>query len=534
MEGTEHRVFISHSAESEEIALRLSEYLGAKGWSSSVGRQLAASKGWLDAVAEEIEKAEAIVLVVGSEPTEAARSEWGLALRASWNEGGKKVVPVLLLGAEPPSFLRDVQAVRLADDLDQDGFEKVFQAISSATLNRSSPSAEEGQDRLSERLDQVIEALRRDSPNKEELRKHREALASSLSSAEGPPTAILCLSVGLIDSELGNFGSARSFLERALAEVDAEEEPDPQRLVTVLMPLGEAQAETEDYPAAIETYERALDLQSGRQPGSVGEAAARQELGVALVEDGRPEEAQKHLSRALEISREGLGAQHPRVAVLELWLAIAAESCGDYETAKGVYQEALANREGDPGDIYDQVTRLLGLGNALNQLRDLEGARQSLRRALDLAKDAEIPSETLVTINVALGDVEVSRGNLNDARELFENAVDLEQANGVRFRLAATKYGLGRILFELGELEEAKKVLSHALILAEEAGADRTVVNSLFVLGLVAREEGDGSQAEKRLRQAIELRRQHDPSDERQLLEMQRALDQILESSAPA
>jgi len=538
MEGAEQRVFISHSAESRAVALRLGEYLQERGWESSIETHLTPTQSWQEAVAEAIEEASAVILLVGSEPSEALRFEWSLALRAGWAKEGKKVVPVLLLGADIPSFLRGVAAVRLTDDVDEEGFERIFHLIGSQAGDEPSRDVADGQARLSERLDQAVEALRRDSPNKEELREHRKELATSLEAAASSSKGVLCLSIGLIDVELGDLESARRHLESALREVEAEDPLIEDRLMTVLMPLGDVQAELGDYDAAVVSFERVRAIQSERKLGPAGEAATLQELGVALVQADRPEEAKAHLSKALEISRTEFGLRHPRVSVLELWLAIAAEACEDYEAAKRIYEESLASREEvDPGDLDTQVSKLLGLGHALDQLGDLEGSRQSFRRALDLTEREEVDVESLMTACVALGSVEKRRGNLAEARKMFERATEVHEAHaGPAHVLAFSQLMLGRTLFEMSDLQAAKKPLTEALLTGEEAGssAAETVANALFMLGLVAKEEGDKAQAEKRFRQAIDHLSQSDPTDERRLGEFRRALDELLESSAPS
>lgn len=538
MEGTEQRVFISYSEESRTVALPLGEYLAERGWRSSIGQQISAGESWQEAVAREIERADAVVLLVGSQPSEALRFEWSLALRARWQEEQKKVIPVLMLGAEAPPFLHNLAAVRLTDDVDEEGFKKVLDLISSEAGGEGLQDAADEQARLMKRLDQAIESLQMDSPNETELKEHRRALASSLETSSGSAKTLLYLSIGLLDAELGDNESARIHLEGALAGIESEEQPDDERLLTVLMSLGDAQSDVEDYGAAIETYERVRSLQSERSPNSVGEAAALQGLGIALVQGDRPEEAREPLARALEISRESLGKKHPRVSGLELWLAIAAEASGDYETAKAVYEEALASREEvEPEDLNDQVARLMGLGHALRQLGDLEGARQSLRRALDLGEGAEVDPESMATVLMALGDVEIERGNLAEACLFLARAIEWQRRFEIdTSTIAVSQVRLGWSLLRMGELPEAKKVLSEALISGEEAGgsADGTVIDALYMLALVAREEEDRPQAEKRLRQAIDLQTQRDSSDERRLSKFRQVLDEVLGSSAPA
>ena len=216
---------------------------------------------------------------------------------------------------------------------------------------------------------------------------------------------------------------------------------------------------------------------------------------------------------------------------------MAAEGVGDYEAAKEIYEASLANRQTvNPEGVESQVTRLIGLGHALNQLGELDGARQSLRRALDLAAEGEVGRDSLVTVHLALGEVERERGNYAEARTLFERVIEFQQEDGDRVGIVRTRLRLGLTLLGLEEYSAARKALTEALVLGEETrgAADRMVVDALFLLGMVAKEEGDWDQAARRLRQAIELQAQHDSSNERRLDELRRVLNQVLESSASA
>jgi tetratricopeptide (TPR) repeat protein len=535
-------VFISHSERTGELASRLADYLDEQGWRSlAVDASNDAGRSWQAAVAEAIEAADAVVLLIDPVPSDALRYEWSLALRATWEEGTKTVVPVLLLGAEVPTFLREQPAVRLTDEEDEEGFEEISRLMSAEETDESLGGSADQQSRLMKRLDQAVDALRSETPNRDELRSHRAALIKELDEAGGgseEQKALLLMSVGLLDTELGDHAEGREHYEEALRYLTAQAEVDEERLVMVLSALGDTLVELEEYEAAVDPFTQVLEIQHQAEPGSPSEAATLQKLGVALVRAGRAGEARDFLARSLELSGRQLGAKHPRVAALEIWLAVAAEACDDYEAVKEVYERALAGREDieDGEEPTTQIVRLLGLGHALSRLEDFEAARQSLRSALALAEQSEgISPDQKATICMAMAEVEQATRDLNEARALIERSIELWGEEDDRGGVAIAQLSLGWTLREMGALEEARKVLSEALRESERAfgPTDAAVTGALFMLGQVAADQGDRAHAEKRFRQAIAIESQKESPDEHRLDEYRDAIDRLL-AGAPS
>ncbi len=538
MAAGDSTVFISHSGRTGDLASRLADYLDGQGWRSlAVDTSKAAGRSWQAAVAEAIEAADAVILLVDPVPSDALRYEWSLALRASWEGEPKKVIPVLLLGAEVPTFLREHPAVRLTDDEDEEGFEEICRLMGAEVPDEPLGGPAERQTGLVRRLDEAIDTLRSETPDRDELRSHRAGLIEELGrtgARSEEQTALLLMSVGVLDTELGEHEEGRGHYEEALRLLTDQSEVDEDRLVMVLSALGETQVELEEYEAAVDSFTRVLEIQREAAAGSPSEAATLQKLGVALVQAERADEAREFLARSLELSGRQLGPNHPRVAALEIWLAIAAEACDDFETVKEVYERALAGREGvEHADGPEaQIVRLLGLGHALSRLGDFEAARQSLRRALDVAEQAEgVAPDKQATICMAMAEVEQATGDLAEARALIERSIELwrEEGEGESEAIAVAQLTLGWTLREMGALEDARKVLSEALRESERAlgPTDAAVTNALFMLGQVAADQGDTVQAEKRLRQAMEIEGQKESPDEQRLDRYREAIAQL-------
>lgn len=502
----------------------------------------ASDRNWQSSIEEAVDRSEAIVILVESDPSDAVRFEWSIALQALWEEKEKRVIPVLPLGTEAPAFLRDIPSVRLTDDIDEQGFSEVVVLINGEDVDEVRAVPEEERSRLMNRLDQAIEALRKDAPDRKELEAHADWLKGELETAasegDAEKTAVLALIIGRIEAGVGDKAVARDYLESALRALQSEGQVDPEQLGTVLIPLGDVQMELEDFDAAISSFTEALEIERAEGTDSPAVAAILEKIGVALIEAERPEEARTSLGQALEISRGQLGERHPRVSALELWLGLAAENSGDYKAAKHIYEQALQKREGADAeeDPTEQVMRLWGLGGALSRLAEFDAAKESFRRAIDLAQKEEPTPAVLASLYASLGDVEKDRANWDSACSQYERAVELYRQADEFGPAALMLSTLGLALHEKGDRGGAKKVLSEALRESEEAfgPTNQMVTNSLFLLGTVAQEEGDLRQAEKRIRQAIELETQSGSADSRRLKKFQEALDQLLSHSTSA
>lgn len=534
-------VFISHGVKSRGLATALAGYLDDHGWRAFLPMEsVPLGRNWQSSIEKAIDSSEAIVILVEPDPSDQVRFEWSTALQASWEERGKKVIPVLPLGTEAPAFLRDFPSVRLTDDVDEQGFSEIVALIDSQDAEEVRTIPEEERSRLMDRLDQAIEALRSDVPDRNELEAHRDWLKGELETADSEgdaeKRAFLSLVIGRIEAGVGDKAVARDYLESALHSLRSQEQVDPEQLGTALIPLGDVLMELGDFDAAIDSFTEALEIESAEEAESPGVAAILEKIGVALIEAERPEEAMTFLRRALAISRDQLGDGHPRVSGLELWLGLAAENSGDYEAARDVYEQALQNREGADSeeDPTEQVMRLWGLGEALSRLAEFDAARESFRRAIDLAEKGEPTPALLAPLYGSLGNVEKDRANWDGACAQYEQAVALFRQADESEPAAVTLSTLGMVLHEKGDLGGAKRVLSEALRESEEAfgSTSRMVINSLFLLGVVAQEEGDRHQAEKRMRQAIELETQTGSADPRRLKKFQEALDRLLAPSA--
>jgi tetratricopeptide (TPR) repeat protein len=213
--------------------------------------------------------------------------------------------------------------------------------------------------------------------------------------------------------------------------------------------LGIALADSGRMDEAMASYRRALALKADY-------AEVHNHLGNALLDRGRPEEALASYRRALTVKPDFVDAHNN--------LGNALLQLGQFEQAASSYRRALELRP-----QYAEVHN--NLGNALLDLDRLEQAAASYRFALQLKPDfAEAHSN--------LGNCLLQLGRFEDAAESYRHALQLAPES------AKVHNNLGNALLHLGCLEEAAAACRRALALkADFAEAHSTLGNALMDLG---------------------------------------------------
>ena len=175
MEETQARpthfdVFISYSKNDQKWAERLNTALVASGFSTwLVTERSALGSSWQQKVEEAVRNTTNIVVLIGPEPSEFQRFEWGAALEAVWNDPTKQLIPLLLRGADLPSFVRSaaatgktIAAIRIVNpDIDwehaTEGLIKVLRHEVVPAESELIATAEEDRSQQQERLSYIKE-----------------------------------------------------------------------------------------------------------------------------------------------------------------------------------------------------------------------------------------------------------------------------------------------------------------------------------------------------------------------------------------
>jgi predicted ATPase/class 3 adenylate cyclase/Tfp pilus assembly protein PilF len=210
-------------------------------------------------------------------------------------------------------------------------------------------------------------------------------------------------------------------------------------------------------------------------------------------------DAQGDLDRAEAAAEEGLqlstkaGIESNLAASLQVRLAEAAETRGDYGRAKDLYQESLSHYR-ETGDTRGIALTLGGLGTLYSDQGDYERAKQLYEEGLVIARKLGGPQLLGAFLN-SLGHVSLLKGDSERAMALTEEAVTLLQEQGHRGGLEYALDNLGWAALLRGDHERAEGLHEQSLVLCKELGDRLIVSESLEGLACSAGIRGEGERA---------------------------------------
>ena len=137
-------VFISYSADAKKWAAKLSDRLQTEGLSTwSDFRSLVPGLPLSQQLEQALDNTKCYVFVVG--PRNVVREwqdlEWQAALKRTWSDPEKRVIPVLIGHADAPPFLRNWVSLRIRPDADESGLAKKITDIVRGTSPPEKPAS---------------------------------------------------------------------------------------------------------------------------------------------------------------------------------------------------------------------------------------------------------------------------------------------------------------------------------------------------------------------------------------------------------
>jgi hypothetical protein len=126
-------VFISYSTDAKPWAEKLSESLESKGVSTWTDfKSIRAGQRWVDEIQRALDGAKYFLIVVGPKNHigEWQDREWQGALQSTWADPEKRIIPVLINDATPPSFLKNWVFVRMQQGKPESSWiDKIYDAV---------------------------------------------------------------------------------------------------------------------------------------------------------------------------------------------------------------------------------------------------------------------------------------------------------------------------------------------------------------------------------------------------------------------
>jgi tetratricopeptide (TPR) repeat protein len=240
-----------------------------------------------------------------------------------------------------------------------------------------------------------------------------------------------------------------------------------------------------------------IDTQLVDQPRVRGRLLAS--MGNAYRQLGLYREARPLLEQAVTLERSALGPDDPRVARSHYVLAGLLRRLGEFDAARGHYQEALVIRErgGNPDDTAVSLTGLANLEVDVNRLAE---ASALYRRALVItAQSAGSGSPRYAAQLSGLALAQWRLGEADSARAMLERVVAIQRRTLApdNLDLAWSLSVLGAFYADGDQTARARALGEEALAVQERAfGPDHTdVAETLDVLANLSRRDRAFAQA---------------------------------------
>lgn len=231
--------------------------------------------------------------------------------------------------------------------------------------------------------------------------------------------------------ELGRAPEGLEEARRAVETATGLHGAEQPEIARPLNTLGILLRETGQTAQARETLERALALETRREPAGANTAFILANLGLVLRDLGEKPAALANFQQALAIHRQALGDVHPVVATDLGNLALLSRELGEPQQALQYLRPTLDIIRRLYGDAHPQTARALtNMADLLRELGETEGARLHLEAALTIDRQAfgdHHPAVAADLNNLAL--VERELGKHDSARQHLEEALEAATAS---------------------------------------------------------------------------------------------------------
>jgi hydrogenase-4 transcriptional activator len=312
---------------------------------------------------------------------------------------------------------------------------------------------------------------------------YRESLqaVSMYESAEAraklpPDLAIrLRVQISLACNYGGDHPKAIALLKAALREIPDEELTAEKGVIYAA--LARVYRSINEYPIARDYSQRALDIY--RQGGDWrGLAEAYFGIAVAEHQEGHSESALANFEQALKLIGDHhatflIGKIYSNIAGVYWWLKRPRDGVRYLEKAIDYYEHT------DHKVLAAQAYNNLGMN--LTLVGEWNRAQEAFERSLALFNEMDEQPSTPMVLD-SLGELRMLRGDLDEAMEYLERAVDMATKGGNKWYACQAWRTLTRCQIALQANIEASRSAHEALELAERIGDRQAVCESQLLL----------------------------------------------------
>ena len=299
-------------------------------------------------------------------------------------------------------------------------------------------------------------------------------------------------------TDLSSWPKWQEILPQALALSGNDRTPESPELATLLSNCGVfSQFVTSDFSTAEALFRRALKItEQSYGPDHPNVATGLNNLAELLRATNRLDEAEHLYRRALEIDEASHGPDHPNVAIRLNNLAGLLRATNRFDEAEPLYRQALKIDEASHGT--DHPNFAVGLNNLAELLRAtnrLDEAEPVIRRALSIDEASYGPDHPTVAVGLNnLAELLRATNRLDEAEPLYRRALSIDETSyGPNHPSVATSLNnLAELLRATNRRDEAEPIIRRALKIDEASyGPDHPLVATRLnnLANLLARSE---------------------------------------------
>jgi hydrogenase-4 transcriptional activator len=277
---------------------------------------------------------------------------------------------------------------------------------------------------------------------------------------------------------MGDHPKAIALLQSELRAADERGGGSDELLGNIYTSIARVYRSINEYSIARDHNNKALDF--FRRAGDWrGMADCYFGLGMADAHEGLYEKTLENFEQAIQLVGDRpapsvLARIHSNAAAAYWWLRRPHEGIRALENAVA-YNEHTEYKD-SAASAYNN------LGVHLTLIGEWDRAQAALSRALELVMEMDEHAGTASIIYDSMGELRMLRGDLKDAREYLEKAVEYARKSGKRWYAAQTMRTMTRCYINLGMTDEALSLGKEVLAVAERIGDRRAICDTHLLL----------------------------------------------------
>lgn len=325
--------------------------------------------------------------------------------------------------------------------------------------------------------------------------------------------------IGTVFTHIGQYDKAEAALTRALDLQRSRHGLDHPETLETMQAMAQLEMARGDYGAA-ETLLKEVLARLLAQPGSdpMLVASARNDLGIALAHQGKPDEAEALARSALATASEA--PEDPvALATARGNLAVLLVRKGEYNEAEELYRQALEQQRELLGPVHPKIANTLNnLGVLLSKRERFREAEPLLRESLAMARKLHGDQHPTVATGMGqLGNTLARQGRHDEAEPLYVEALAIRRASLApgHPHIAVSLNQLANLYREQHDFARAEPLYHEAIAASSESvGAEHhwtvAMTGNLGMMYLLAERPGD---AEEALREVLRIHLKTLPED---------------------